>query len=561
MPPNFLPAALATLRGDAQGRGRVVYLLQGDDQRDPRERAVATSLFGVLSHETLARPDRLTERLNTFLGNSGLGIETDSFLGPPTARRERLEGVPMQIPQARLEGGRQVRRAMVIVDSGIAFWHPRFGGNALGGTPLFQGVASLGFSPRLRLLGPQELASFRQLAALPDGDRVVIDRLRRAIPRSHFGRWRGLQDFWHGTAVADLAVDPARGAEVALFGLELPQAVVEDRGGDSLTTIMPLVIHAALALTAGPQLRGLPLDIVLPYAFTGGPHDGSHPVAASISGLLASAQGSNREVRLLLAAGNHRQDACHAFLPAGGERAVDWHVPPDDYSPNTVQIIIPGGSGEEVMLDLIAPGGLRAELSLGPEEFSLLIFRDQIVGAVARSADRGGAARLRLTLAPTASDRRNAALASAGQWTLGIGKPDHSAQLWILRDDHDFRDHGPWPRRASRFVHPAYEEHDVVGQWQMGDHPGAVIRRAGTMSVMATVPGVRVVAAAELVPQAAPRPAPYSGLRADAQPTLPMVPVDHVIEAPGRPCFANGTRERFRMSGTSAATAIAARDV
>jgi hypothetical protein len=77
---------------------------------------------------------------------------------------------------------------------------------------------------------------------------------------------------------------------------------------------------------------------------------------------------------------------------------------------------------------------------------------------------------------------------------------------------------------------------------------------------MATARGNQVVSASVLVPQGAPRPAHYSGLRADGQPTALTVPVDALAEPEGQPCLGNGTSQRFRMSGTSAAVALAARD-
>ncbi len=550
LPFNYLPAALGPLSGAGDGASRILYLLDDPANAQVTRSCPPPPVFCVLSNETLARPDEIGKRTQEFLGELRMeGLLT--LLGPPVMLQEDLRRRAIELPEAELGPETGFRRALVVVDAGLAFWNQRFGEQA---APV-RAIAFPGFSAQVPMLGPAEIKDYCQLAKLPDGDRLVLDKLRAEFPESHFGRWRDVQGFWHGTAVADLAEN----GRVALFGVELPRATVEDRSGDSLTAIMPLVLQSALVLTGSAGLADLPLDILLPYAFTGGPHDGSHPVAVMLANLLAAAKGRRRQVRLFLPAGNHRQDACHAVLPGGGAETVDWHLPPDDYSPNTVEVVIHGGTGQRVRLVLSAPTGQSAEVSLWPEEISLIALGGQVMGAVARSADRAGSARLRLALSPTAAAQVGPPVSPAGRWAIGVGS-QHQVNLWILRDDRDLHDDGPWPRRGSRFAHPDYEERDEVGRWRLDDLPDAVVRRAGTSSVMATVPGEQVVEASELPPQAAPRPAHYSGLRADGQPTALAVVVDVVADPPGQPCLGNGTSQRFRMSGTSAAVALAVRD-
>ena len=268
------------------------------------------------------RPGKDGEPSRFFLGPV-TGLDPD----PQGARMLDFVGDPWEVPP-----GEEVTAAVVVIDAGIAFWNSRFNGR---NGSRFHDLRFLdfdlgvdGLSVKVRLAGDslaESCATARQ-----QGVAAVIDRLGTGFPNSFYDpRWQRLgrgagqsgpdpDALWHGTAIADLAAgaDDGSADKIALFGIELPMQVVSDADGDSLTAVLAVALHCALQMT---QAITVPVVIVLPYGFTGGPQDGGHPAAQSIRKVMAMQ--SDRDVTLLVPAGNHLQDRCRAQLPPSGTGA------------------------------------------------------------------------------------------------------------------------------------------------------------------------------------------------------------------------------------------------
>ena len=160
--------------------------------------------------------------------------------------------------------------------------------------------------------------------------------------------------------------------DVALFGFELPMSVLRDHDGDSLLAVLSLTIE--LILSATSLLDHLPLVIVLPFGFVSGPQDGSHPAITAVTHLLAQ---RTRKIDLVVPAGNHLQDRSVArFDPATQAapdpvRSVVWRQPPDDFSPNTMEMIF-DGAGEQRTLQITPPGEAATEITLDAGDIVLV---------------------------------------------------------------------------------------------------------------------------------------------------------------------------------------------
>ena len=176
---------------------------------------------------------------------------------------------------------------------------------------------------------------------------------------------------------------------------------------------------------------------------------------------------------------------------------------------------------------------------------------------------------MRLSLAPTGWQCPGILPCPSGDWTVSFARKD-DVSLWILRDDRDFMLDGPLPRRASAFFDQAYEVRDPLGSYFLIDDPGSAVVRSGTISVLATakvkgpalVPNrtvcdrVVAVQANEQMIGLPERQAFYSGRRVDGLAIEKTALVDWGRSGSGVQVAANGTQQRTRMTGTSAAVAM-----
>lgn len=555
LPFNYLPAALTEVMGGGAGQNRIVLVL-------PEAEDLSRIDHAVIPADVLADP-AATAR---FIRDLGLPPAADPdqqriFLGPPT-QRPASGGLSGLVAPVEPDPGQDFDRAVLVIDAGIAFWHPRFRGRT---GPRFREVRFLDFDAEdgtlLTALDRAEIARLCQRAD-GEGQAAVVAELAARFPGSFHGEGGtiDLVGLWHGTAVADLAAGGAAGSadHVALFGLELPMALVHDSDGDSLTAMLALALGLAARMAAG--MPGVPLTVVLPYGFTGGPQDGLHPAARVIDRILSHP--ANSAIQVVLPAGNHLQDRAHATLGAEGRpTSVEWWLPPDDHSVNTVEAVMARDPGRPGMsLGLQAPDGAEATLCLDqPGQVLILVRNGAPLGAALRLPDAGPWARLRLALARTAVEDDALRPTPHGRWRLSA-PPCRPLDLWLLRDDRDTVADRARPRRPSWFSDAAYRAVDAQGAALQVDDAGSAVRRAGTLSVLATatMPQVSLASAQQRLGSGV-QPAWYSGRSmAGAAPGTAVVVDDGWISA-GPLVAANGGARRMRMSGTSAAAGLLAR--
>lgn len=566
LPYNYIPAAFAQLVAPQDYINRIVFVLPGNSD-EPR----ASIRYHVASAKTLSEPGVLAK----FLNDREFGDEDTfrrAFLGPPTRLEETNPNDPPTLAFDRIElaNAEKFDQVAVIIDIGIAFWNARFR-TATGSR--FKAMRYLDFDaigaglPPFTGLGEADIDALCAVSDGPDGSAKVVAELGQQFPDSYFGRGGGAvpDAVWHGTATADLMAGLPPGTEdsTALFGIEVPMAVLRDADGDNLTTVLTLLVEAALEMTAG--LADKPLVVMMPWGFSAGPQDGSHPAAQAIQQALASRR--RRRVTLLVPAGNHLQDrGCARLLPSDKptREEVVWHLPPDDFSQNTVEICVtpsvaPSPSGVQTVR--ISPPFGAAFVVAIKESHQAVIWRGgQIIGVLLRFRDIASGPRLRLTFAPTGWRIPGQRPTPAGNWTLSFSRTD-DVSLWVLRDDRDRMLDGPFPRRASFFDALAYREREALGDYVLTDDPGSAVVRSGTVSVLATTTA-RPVVAVQANEQFITKPeaqAWYSGRRADGQAIATTELVDAERRGSGVLASANGTWQRERITGTSAAAALHAR--
>ena len=391
----------------------------------------------------------------------------------------------------------------------------------------------------------------------------MVNHLGGRFPNSVFGKAANPnpEGFWHGTAVADLAAGAAPGEadNVALFGIELPRAVVADYSGEQLTNVLAALLPAAVGMTS--DFVNIPVTIVLPLGFPGGPQDGSHPAAEAIRSFLQATTSS--DLKIVIPAGNHLQDRCHARLDTKGSRnMVCWDLPPDDFSANELEIF--GKAGEPLRLQVAGPGQDQVvEASLPSPGFRLIVRKRGVtIGRLIRLSDRNGRSRARFILSQTATDASGLTSTPCGRWVLRSDGPD-KLDFWLFRDDRDPMADRSHPRRPSRFFSAGYVLRDPLGAPPLGDDPESAVLRSGTLSVLATAadPRIDVVQANQRYGKGTEIQAAYSGRRQNGMDLTVSKLVDDGWPGRGAVAAANGGQRRVRMSGTSAAAGLRARTI
>jgi hypothetical protein len=565
LPRNFLPAALSALRGQSDAKSRIVFLktVQSDAVK-----------FAVVPIGQLAFRDKWMPEL---------GVEIDDIiLGPPVGAEAQNGLNEIAFRAAPAPPDNDGKSVILVIDFGIAFWNARF--RTSSGGCRFREVQYLDFdTPTLPQaaakvnIGFKDEAEIAALCSLADtkGHGAVVERLKTDFPASFFGSGADLDGLWHGTAMADLAggANASDASGPIMFGLELPTSSIKDRGGDTLTAVLPPALAAGLEMTKNYSDR--PLIIVLAFAFPAGPHDGNHQIAVAITDFLASQRAGKRDVTVMLPAGNHLQDRCCARLPANMNGlpapSIIWHLPPDDFSANSVEIFVDAPDIPEVQLK--APDGRLATLTVAPGDLAVVELDGIVIGAVQHSPlpvplIPGSKTKIRLSLSATAWQQPGQRPTPFGDWILSVAAQS-PVDLWILRDDTS-RDFAPSrPNRPSFFKDAAYRERSLIGDYGLDDTDTGALRRSGTASILTTAFDLSVVPvrANERVGTLAERQAFYSGKAYDfAGQTAPTMTnmwreelVDNGWAGRGADAVANGTARIFGVSGTSAAAALAAR--
>ncbi len=149
-------------------------------------------------------------------------------------------------------------------------------------------------------------------------------------------------DFSHGAAMSDIVNSgDGKGKLVPLIGIELPREAILDTSGETLSFVCAFAVNKLIELMENVG-GARHLVILLPYGFTGGPHDGSHPIVKSIETALANSDLGIR-ISLVLPTGNHLQSQSHAVIEATGPdqatEPLSVIIPPDDHSDNKFDLV------------------------------------------------------------------------------------------------------------------------------------------------------------------------------------------------------------------------------
>ena len=573
LPYNYLPAALPAIAGDSSARSRIVMTFP---QPVSNPTTVDTAMvYTAINADLLGKPDKTADFLKGVQDIIGWEfVPQPWFLGPPTDLRHdpitpllRLDRKPLELVNQS-----DFAAAVVVVDVGIAFWNRRFQDPD---GPRFRAIRFLDFdypqaAPGVPFPSTLDRGEIKDLCkkaeARGDADRAIVHELRARFPGSFYGSAaaENLDGLWHGTAMADLAAghpgDPS--SRIALFGLELPTAMVQDFGGDSLTASLLAMLNAALGMTSA--IRDRPVTILLPYAFSGGPQDGTHPAAEVIRRFLAFH--ARPGLNIVVSAGNLLQSRIRAKLPGtpanGVPLKLDWWAAPDEFSVNTVEALIKNvlPTNRRASLDVKAPTNeTEASSGLVAGQARDILRSGAVIGSIMRFRNIDNTARLRLSLMPT-GQRGTEVTSPHGRWVLSTPSTQ-PADLWILRDDADSVFDREYPHRQSHFEHPMYRPTNKLGEPGRGDDPGSPLMRSGTLSPMATAPGVAAVQADEGLGNAAQGQAEYSGKPDGPLPLDLHYLVDDGYAERGVPASANGSDQRVRVSGTSAAAALHVRNL
>lgn len=329
----------------------------------------------------------------------------------------------------------------------------------------------------------------------------------------------------HGFHVADLMAgygdDDSTGAARPVIGVQLPPTASRDAIGLSLA---PYVVDALIYIIgeAGLVMRKAsaraPIVVNLSYGVFTGAHDGSSQLERALSHIVDTYNKANADAPLILTvpAGNTLQARGHACLTFGADGMsppLAWRILPDSGATALLEIWWPAGDGGSVTLT--PPSGPEVTI-LQKQRFARLVDdSNSIIGQAEFIAPCAATGQTRpmvaIAIAPTAPipDAANSAVAPHGRWRISVtGKPGDSAHLWIARGDtpYGFSKRG----RQSYFEDPGYEVTDRFGRPAMEDTPGALIKRGGSMSGLATArsPDIVVVGAWDDRAQEASR---YSG--------------------------------------------------
>lgn len=402
---------------------------------------------------------------------------------------------------------------IAVIDSGIAFMHPRFRSSTgtriawlwqqdlIGqGTPAMPGRELTAANIDQAYYGAvgNEDRSYRDLNCVDMSSDALKPLMRR---RSH------------GTQVLDLAANPGRKlgtANLPLIAVDMPDESVGDPAGSTLKVhaawALIYVLWRAQAMRDGN--RTLPVTVNLSYGPHEGPHDGSDMFERILDLVVQLTAVSQTPVEIILAAGNSRQTRTHAAfeLCEGTAEQLRWRLQPGSLSPSFMEIWLPPGLDAKVKVTLIRPDGsqaldvtdLKPDADVKDSSGNLLMSARYVDVGVAR-------AHIVVGIAPTMAMPGSPGVhgvAPAGVYTVKVeyGSAQNQAQL----DMHAWIKRGDTPRgrkarsRQSIFEDARYRRFDKTGKPIPFDPPSSpatisVIRRSNTLSGIATGESTTVV--------------------------------------------------------------------
>ncbi|WP_299547640.1 hypothetical protein [uncultured Tateyamaria sp.] len=332
------------------------------------------------------------------------------------------------------------------------------------------------------------------------------------------------QAFSHGAHVLDSLAGqtPGKGEakqdRVHIIAVDLPAMVSAETSGFGKDMFMLSAMHYIFdraeriaAAHAKPGAR-VPLIVNLSYGHSSGPHDGNGLIEAAFDEMIA-ARRAHHPTAVVLPSGNMFMQSIHAvmteqhFVDADGLVQLDWFLPPDDRTSSFLEIWFPDGvTPDDLTVELVPPGHGQLDAkdygfpTGGTVAHAPITKGGQAVGQLSTQRYRDGRWRHVVALAPT-DVLQDQTPVPAGRWTLRVTKntpdplPGHTQgpdgqplagglQFWIQRDE-DFGGARSGARQ-SYFIDPDNATYADDGRLAETDSQGAMVRRFGTMSGMAT---------------------------------------------------------------------------
>lgn len=495
-----------------------------------------------------------------------------------------------------------------LIDSGCAFAHEYFRGPGREGTRLLhiwdQDDEPAFSRPPLAGGRPPDLrygceASRELLAGIMAASRDGGGSVDEAACYELAGDQRLRHRFTHGTAVLSLLACPQRwlpldemvdvdrpadstaspGSEMAaeaadIVFVQLPRDVVQDSSSAGLSRSILDGLRYIVSC-AGPDTKRIVVN--LSDGSSRGTHDGHSIIEMAMLELIAQQRSLGRTLSIVVAAGNSYDEERHAQFDklehdTGG--SLTLRVPPGSEAPFFVNIVLPPEAGD-VRIRVTPPGESPKVVDFVETAQSKgWPVAESPACAIVNPKNNGSTRCALIALAPTASSNASGPIARSGDWQidlrskLGLSKTVH---LYIPRTQSN-----PGAlRRAlqARFIDTAetYDERRHLRAWEVDQHGStSPLRRAGTLSSLATVPDGRGILVAGSYVERELVPSPYSS----EGPALPRLGEKGQRKAPDflavtdmsralRGLNAAGTfsGDRVRVVGTSFAAPQVARAV
>jgi subtilisin family serine protease len=364
----------------------------------------------------------------------------------------------------------------------------------------------------------------------------------------------------HGTHVLGLLAGDGGGARqdaaarADLIAVQLPRATVEDTAGLSMATHVMDALQYIFDRVAATQ----PVVVNLSFGSMAGPHSGNTLLERGMDQLIQARRQGGGITELVLPAGNGRKARCHAVLTpkAMGPQLVSlgWRVMHDDHTDSFLELWYPAVWQETpvaLQVSLVAPDGRRVIDQVGPGQQQVAAAQGLVSAAIvhrAKALMEPTHRQVLIALRPTAGPRGWPAL--AGDWQIQVAWPDGTpscqVQAWVERDDSPL---GSRRRTRQSRLFP------------IGD--GALLTEAQTGNSLAHGQAVIVVGATRSrgrwadysgffdVPQAGPPSRPQAAVQVEGPDP----------QRPGRRSIGTYTGDHARLSGTSMAAPLFARDL
>jgi hypothetical protein len=319
----------------------------------------------------------------------------------------------------------------------------------------------------------------------------------------------------HGAAVLDLLVGPRPrasrmsddpdhpptwekfddGARTAdLVFVDLPRDGVQDSSSGGLgRSILDGLRY--ICGRAGPDTRRIVVNIS--NGTSRSTHDGTSIIERAMAALVEEqAQHFGRELRIVIAAGNDRDEERHARVDIvnAGETRLNLRVPPGSEAPTWVTVRIPAAARDFLKLTLRPPGGRDGKAA--GRACAVALFDADAPGAVAgivhpeplADADAGTA----LIVIACTERSEPGARASDGDWEIVLAASRPIAEPVHLHISRNQQNPGALRRgRQARFV-TRFEQYDPM-RWRRKAEVDPVpaespVRRASTLNGLATYP-------------------------------------------------------------------------